>query len=343
MELVTGGAGFFGIHLTRRLLAEGRQVRVFDLAEMNAPELEFKGEFIQGDIRDADLVERAVRGCDGIYHNAAVLPISRSGKVFWEVNVQGTRNVLEAALRNNARKVVHISTSAVYGVPKAVPIDENTPLTPLGDYGRAKLAAEQVCNEFKQKGVDVSVVRPRTIVGSGRLGIFYLLFEWVRLGKRVYIIGGGDNLFQLVSASDLADACARMTKTPCYQEDFNIGAREYGTVRSDLEGLVRHAGTGSRICLIPAALAKSALRVLDRMHLSPLVDWHYKTADKPFYFGVSKTERLLDWEPRDSNIKMLTDAYDWYREHWREYAQMVGTSHRKRVREGVLRLLRALS
>lgn len=344
-HFITGGSGFFGLHLIDRLLQDQHtEIVVYDREPLEESYRRKGVGFTQGDIRDREALTRAMRGADVVHHNAAVLPIARSGREYWDINVGGTRNVLEAALENNVRKVLNVSTSAVYGIPKHCPLTEDSPLTPLGDYGKAKFDAEEVCRAFRREhDLDVSIVRPRTICGTGRLGIFGILFDWIRRGKRVYIIGDGTNLFQLLSARDLADACALMTIHPCRNEDFNIGAEEYGRVGSDLQALIDHAGTGARLQPLWPPMVRSVLGTLDLLRISPLVDWHYKTPHKPFFFDITKAKTLLHWQPKDSNIRMYEDTYDWYLEHYQEVERRIGTTHRKSVKQGILKLLRSLS
>jgi nucleoside-diphosphate-sugar epimerase len=343
-HFITGGAGFFGCHLVRHLQSLGEEITVYDLEPL-VPELVRPGtRSIVGDIRNKEMMTTAMKGADVVHHNAAVLPISRSGKVFWEVNVQGTKNVIEAAKACGAKKVLSVSTSAVYGIPKSCPINEETPLTPLGDYGTAKFDAEEVCRKFRaEHDLDISIVRPRTIVGTGRLGIFGILFDWIRRGKRVYVLGDGENLFQLASARDLADACTKMTKLPCRNEDFNIGSTEFSTVRADLEAVIRHAGTKARVQPINQKFAEICLSILDIFRLSPLVDWHYKTPHKPFYFDCAKAKRILGWTPQDSNERMMIDTYDWYLQNYQNFDKIQGTTHRKNVKQKMLKVLRVFS
>ena len=180
-HFVTGGSGFFGVHLLRRLLQEQQHILVFDLAPLDEEFVNNANvKYVYGDVRDKNALREAMKGCDIVHHNAAVLPISRSGSVFRDVNVGGTKNVLEVALELHVKKVLFISTSAVYGIPTQLPINEQTPLTPLGEYGWSKLDAENVVRDFRANHpLDVSIVRPRTIVGTGRLGIFGILFDWI--------------------------------------------------------------------------------------------------------------------------------------------------------------------
>jgi nucleoside-diphosphate-sugar epimerase len=342
---ITGGAGFMGLHFLERILPEGHEVVVYDRVPLDAEWQAKKGvTFVEGDVRDKAKLTEAMRGCDILIHNAAVLPVSRSGKDFWEINVKGTRAVLEAGIANKVKKAIFISTSSVYGVPKSVPVSEATPLTPLGKYGFSKLEAEKVVQELRGTGkIDISIVRPRTIIGQGRMGIFGILFDWIAAGKRIYIIGKGDNLYQFLSAPDLADACYRMTQKPCCNEDFLIGAEQFGTVKGDMEAIIKHAGTASKVQPTNAFIVRNILRVVDWMKISPLVDWHYMTPHKPMFFDVTKAKTMLGWTPKDSNLSMFTETYDWYMKNREELSKQTGVTHRKSAKQGVLRLLKMFS
>lgn len=344
-HFITGGSGFFGLHLIDRLLREQQEIVVYDVAPLDASYQQKPGvSYIHGDIRDKATLSNAMKGCDIVHHNAAVLPVSRSGKFFREINVTGTQNVLEAALENHVKKILFVATSSVYGIPTELPITEATTLTPLGEYGWSKYDAEQVVKKFRQEhDIDISIVRPRTIIGTGRMGIFGILFDWISAGKRIYIIGKGDNLYQFLSAPDLADACWLMTVKPCKNEDFILGADDYGTVKGDLEALIKHAGTTSKVQPTNAFIVRNILAVVDWMKISPLVDWHYKTPHKPFYFDCTKAKTMLGWQPRHSNVSMLNETYDWYMVNRESLKKLTGTTHRKGVKQGVLKVLRAFS
>lgn len=344
-HFITGGSGFFGLHLIDRLLREKQDIVVYDLAELDGEYRERGVQYVQGNILDKQKLQEAMKGCDVIHHNAAVLPVSRSGKAFRTVNVDGTRNVLEAARANGVRKVLFVSTSSVYGTKTVLPVTEETELHPLGAYGWSKYEAEQVVKDVRNThDLDISIVRPRTIIGTGRMGIFGILFDWIEHGKRIYIIGRGDNLYQFLSAPDLAEGCWLIASKPCRNEDFIFGASEYGTVKHDLEALIRHAGTASKVQSTNAFIVRNILRIVDWMKISPLVDWHYKTPHKPFYFDSTKAKTMLGWEPKRGNVSMLTETYDWYMENREKLnKQKKGTTHRKTVKQGVLKLLRAIS
>jgi nucleoside-diphosphate-sugar epimerase len=334
--LVTGGAGFFGDTLVRGLLEAGVTVRTLDLLPLADPDLAARVQMDMGDVRDPAAVGRAVAGVDLIYHAAALVPITRAGRMFHEVNVEGTRQVLDAAHRGGVKHVVHISSSAVYGIPARVPVDETGPRNPMDEYARSKVAAERLCEAYRARGLAVTMLRPCTIVGPGRLGVLEILFDWIRKGRPVYLLGNGTNAYQLVSARDFADVCV-LVATRGIGETFNVGAGEFGSLREDLEGLIRHARTAARIVRVPAALARPALHILDRLRLSPFVAWHFRSIDRDFCIDISKARGLLRWDPKDSNVAMLCQAYDWYLTHAQDGSTETRSPHRRALQHRLLR------
>jgi nucleoside-diphosphate-sugar epimerase len=338
--LVTGGAGFFGGHLIRRLLDDGLTVRTLDVLPLPDAELTARVETMQGDVRDPAAVRRAVESVDLVYHAAALVPISRAGRGFRAVNVEGTRQVLEAAQRAGVGHVVFLSSSAIYGVPARRFIDESGRRNPLGPYAQSKLEAEQICQAYRARGLKITILRPCTIVGPGRLGVLELLFDWIHRGRPVYILGRGENCYQLVSTRDVANVCALVAAMPAGQgDDFNVGAGAFGTLREDLETLIRHARSPSRIVSVPPLLVRPLMQALDVLRLSPFVEWHYQTIDRDFAIDVSKARALLNWVPQDSNAATLCQAYDWYLRHAREVRAAARSPHQQGLRRRLLHWL----
>src|SRR2546421_9183193 len=283
---LSGGAGFLGLHLSRRLLADGHQVRPLDVVPIDDAELESSVEELRGDVRDQDQVRALVAGADVVVHAAAALPIQASRDSIRSVNVGGTENVLTAARAADVRRVVFISSTAVYGVPEKHPIEEDDPLVGVGWYGESKIDAEALC---RVAAVETTIVRPKTFVGPERLGVFEILFDWIREGRRIYILGQGHNRYQLLGVEDLVDAVVRAaTLAEAAGETFNVGATEFGTVRSDLQALIDHAGSRSRLQPVPVRPAEVALRALELLKLSPLAEWHYKTAHRDSFVDVGR-------------------------------------------------------
>jgi nucleoside-diphosphate-sugar epimerase len=340
---ISGGAGFLGLHLARRLLGDGHLVRTLDVAPLDDAELERSVEELRGDVRDPADAARLVDGVDVLVHAAAALPILGSRDAIRSVNVGGTATVLAAALEAGVRRAILISSTAVYGIPEKHPIEESDPLVGVGHYGESKIEAEQVTREFARRGLETVILRPKTFLGPERLGVFEILFDWVREGRRIYALGDGSNRYQLLAVEDLVDAVARSAEADVAGETLNAGAREFGTVREDLEALVAHAGSDSRVTAVPAKPAELTLRALELARLSPLAEWHYKTAYRDSFVDVSKAERLLGWRPRLSNAQALIETYDWYLANRGRAVDGSGVTHRVAWDQRALGLLKRVS
>ncbi len=340
---ISGGAGFLGLHLARRLLRDGGEVRTLDLAPLDDAELESSVEELRGDVRDPAACARLLAGADVLVHAAAALPILRSREAIRSVNVGATATLLAAALDAGVRRAILISSTAVYGIPEKHPILEDDPLVGVGHYGESKIEAEEVAREFGRRGLDVVIVRPKTFIGPERLGVFEILFDWIREGRRIYVLGDGSNRYQLLAVEDLVDAVARSAEAEVAGQTLNVGAREFGTVREDLEELIAHAGSRSRVTPVPAKPAELALQALELAHLSPLAEWHYKTAHRDSFVDVSNAERLLGWSPRLSNAETLIETYDWYLANRGRSVNGAGVTHRVAWDQRALGLLKRVS
>jgi nucleoside-diphosphate-sugar epimerase len=339
---ISGGAGFLGLHLARRLLADGEDVRTLDLAPLDDDELERGVEELRGDVRDQGAAARLMEGAEVLVHAAAALPIQASRDAIHSVNVDGAAVTLTAALEAGVRRAILISSTAVYGIPKHHPLREDAPLVGVGYYGESKIEAERVAHRVGRRGLEVVVLRPKTFIGPERLGVFEILFDWIREGRRIPILGDGSNRYQLLAVEDLVAATVSAASADTAGETFNIGAAEFGTVRSDLEGLIAHAGSSSRLRPVPARPAELSLRALELARLSPLAEWHYRTAHRDSYVDVSKARRELGFEPRLSNVQALRETYDWYLEN-RERLGQAGLTHRVPWDQRALGLLKRLS
>jgi len=334
--LVTGGAGFFGVHMCRGLLERGQSVVSFDIAQFPKEEqLDIVTEI--GDIRDSRRLDQLLKGVDFVVHAAAALALV-DPKEIRSVNAEGTRLILDAASRAGVQRVVYIGTTAVYGMPKQHPLYEDAPLNPMGPYGVAKAEAEQYC--IATNGVETVRLRPKSFIGTGRLGIFQILFDWIESGKRIPVLGNGTNKFQLLEVRDLVDAAFLAALYGRDKAVYNIGAENFGTVNEDLGALLDYANSGSRILHVPSGPTKGALRALEALHISPIYRWVYDTADQDSFVSINRARQELGWSPRFSNIDALINTYAWYLSYGKEMAKQSGTSHRVAWKQGALRIVK---
>jgi nucleoside-diphosphate-sugar epimerase len=333
VSLVTGGSGYFGSLLVERLVGRGHDVRVLDLHD--AADRPAGVEFVAGDIRDTSVVRTAVSGCDIVFHNVAQVPLARDPALLRTVNVDGTRVLLDAAAAAGVGKVVHTSSSAVFGVPECNPVLPTSVPKPEEAYGHAKLAAEWACLDAVRAGLDVSIVRPRTILGHGRLGIFGILFDWIADGADPIVLGDGTNRYQFVHAEDLADACALAGATSG-PGVFNIGADQFGTMFETLDGLCRHAGTGVQVRRLPAVPAAFVMQLTAKLGLTPFAPYHWLMYAESMWFDTEHAHRILGWRPAWSTDAMFAQSYDWFVTHRADVDDQAASRHRRTARQGIL-------
>jgi len=335
--LITGGSGFLGINLVRHLLARGVRVRSLDIAPFDYAERD-RIDAVLGDIRDAETVERVMADAPNVVHCAAALPLALEEEIV-STGVEGTRLLLQAALRHRVQRFVFISSTAVYGIPDHHPIREEDRLQGVGPYGCAKIEAERLCAEFRSQGLSVPVLRPKSFIGPERLGVFEVLYEWAFEGRSFPVLGAGDNRYQLLDVADLCEVIELcLTGERARVDDtFNVGAREFGTMRDNFQAVLDRAGHGRRVVPLPAAPAVFALRLLRAAGISPLYEWIYETASLESFVSTERLERKLGYVPRRSNRQALTANYDWYVAHRDELQGRSGTTHRVPWKKGFLR------
>lgn len=326
--LITGGTGFLGVHLARQLLKENYEVTLFDIAPLDAKDLIGKVRYIKGDVRNKKSVDNAIKKHDYVVHAAAALPILREKGLIFDININGTKNVLDASLKEGVKRFIFISTTAVYGIPRHLPEKETNPLNPIGYYGQSKIAGEKLCLDYMKKGLSVNILRPKSFLGPERLGVFELWFEAIYSGKGVFILGNGNNRYQLLAVSDVVDAIIKAMESKIIGEIFNIGAKEFQTWNKDLGSVISYAKSKSKIVKLPTLPSQIILGILEILNLSPIAAWHYKTMPVDSYISIRKAENLLKWSPKKSNEELLVESYRWYEKHRNEIINKVGTTHR---------------
>jgi nucleoside-diphosphate-sugar epimerase len=311
-------------------------VTSIDLAAFDYPERD-RVRVVRGDIRDRAVVEDALDGSNLVVHCAAALPRHPPAEIY-STDIDGTRIVLEAARARGVPRFIQISTTAVYGIPDHGALLETDPLRAIGPYGEAKVRAEEVCREYRCKGMCVPILRPVTFVGPERLGVFALFYEWASEGRGFPMIGWGNNRLQFLDVADLCDAIdLAATVDPSRASDtFNLGAKVFATVKEDYQAVLDAAGFGKRMRGFPATPMIWTLRVLERLRLSPLYRWIYETAGIDFVVSIEKAERILGFAPRYSNRDALVRNYRWYLDTREEFAGRTGITHRVPWKQGAL-------
>ena len=336
--LVTGGSGFLGINMIRYLLEQGQEVTSMDIVEFDYEDCKDKIKIVNGDIRDQSKVEEAMQGVDIVIHTAAALPLYKKEDIF-STDIEGTGNLIESAYNNKAERFIQVSSTAVYGIPDHHPLKEDDKLDGVGPYGEAKIKAEEVCAQYREKGMCVPIIRPKSFIGPERLGVFALFYDWAKDGKGFPMIGSGNNRYQLLDVYDLCVAiylCATLDKDVA-NDTFNIGAKEYTTMKEDYQAVLDYAGFGKKIKGFPAKPVIFALRVLEALHLSPLYKWVYETACEDSFVSIEKAEEKLGYKPIYSNKDALVRNYKWYIENLDKFENQSGVSHRVPWKQGILK------
>ncbi|MGD1055311.1 MAG: NAD(P)-dependent oxidoreductase [Nitrososphaerales archaeon] len=304
-----GGGGFVGRHLDTAFRQMGAKTTIVDVSGSPMS--------VHGDVRDYTSVLKLSEGANIIVHLAGELPPhgwskGRKGEM-WDIIVNGTENVMRAALENGVGKVIYISSSAVYGVPTSDLITEDSPKNPLDEYGKAKLRAEETCRKYIDGGLDITIVRPMTILGDGFVGILRALLEFIYLGKNIPFLGDGSNRIQMVYVDDVVNACLLVASSERSRgEVFNIGSHDPPTVHAELEELIRYANSKSEFKPFSAALVRPFL-ILTRMFGAAAVGKEiYSLGDKTFVLSTEKAEKALRWAPTLGNVEGLKRSYDWF-------------------------------
>ena len=343
--LVTGGAGYLGFHLGRNLPQTGVSFLAFnDIAPFIENEYPDDALLVNQDVRDPEGMYKLIHDnkIDIVIHTAAALPLWPREEIY-STNITGVRNTLTQAQKCGVERVIFISSTAVYGVPDKHPLVEEDEMVGVGAYGETKIEGERICEEFRREGMCISTIRPKTFIGTARLGVFQILYDWVDSGKRIPIIGKGDNLYQLLEVSDLVQAItlAASCDPKLTNDVFNVGAQHFEQVRQDVGALCNFAGNGSRVLPTPATLVKGTLAFFEFLKISPLYKWVYGTADKDSFVSTAKIEEKLGWKAKMSNQDALINSHKWYLEHKDEleFAKS-GVTHRVGWDQGILKFVK---
>lgn len=317
-HIIFGGDGFVGRHLAPKLVADGHDVVVADIVKSELPHYR-KVSFIQADVTDKNQVEAVGIGPDDMVYNLSAKMLSplqvraKRHDFFYPVNYFGAENIIHAMDKAGARNLVHFTTDMIYGHTVTYPMTEEHPVSPLGEYGKSKWETEQLAWKWREKGMNISLFRPRLIIGPGRLGILSKLFKLIDANLPVPMIGPGRNPYQFISVFDCAEAARLAWKAGVPNEAYNLGSLNPPPVRKLLGDLVKHAGSKSTLIPTPGWAVKRTLDLLDWMNMPIMDPEQYLIADEDCLLDVSKGEKQLGWVPKYRDEDMLIAAYSEYR------------------------------
>ena len=315
--LVTGASGFLGWHVARLLTERGRSVRALCRPASRIRELTV--ERVTGDLRDRASIDSAAAGCEMVFHVAADYRLwSKHPEELYRSNVDGTRNILDAAERSGAERVVYTSTVGCIGMPKDQPGDENTPVSisdMTGHYKRSKWLAEQVALEKARAGLPVVIVNPTAPVGdhdwkptpTGKI-----ILDFLRNRLPAYV----DTGLNLVGVRDVAEGHLLAAEHGQPGERYILGAENL-TLAEILRRLASITGKKAPATQIPYAVAYAAgvitttwANLTGREPIAPLEG--VKMARKKMFVTAKKAQRELQFTPQPVDVA-LESAVDWFR------------------------------
>lgn len=317
---IFGGNGFVGGYLANALISRNEQVIVCDLHKTLAANIAQQCDYLQVDIRDVQQLERCPVATDDVVINLAAnqyhtkVPRDRE-KFFFSVNAVGARNILEVFTTKGCSKFLMFTTDMTYGKPQYLPVDTKHPQNPFGPYGQSKKACEQACFEYRKKGADITIMRPRMITGPGRMGILLKLFKLIDMNLPVPTVGNGKNHYQMISVFDCVTAilCAIDHNLP--NKEYNLGSKESPNIKQLLRGVIQSAGKHSIVIPTPGKFVKFILGTLDKCGLTLMYPEQFMIADEEYILDISETEKDLGWHPQFNDEDMLKEAYRRYKEH----------------------------
>ncbi len=314
--VIIGGSGFVGQATVALLREKGEEIIVVDKQPSPQPV-----QFVRQDITEE--LTFSFLPDDVVVHLAAnqyhhCVPRKNRQEFFESVNVGGTENVLKKMETDGAHRMVFFSTDMVYGKPQVLPVGTQHPQKPFGYYGKSKKAAEALCERYRDKGMNITVFRPRMIVGKGRTGILMKLFKLIGHNFPVPMIGSGRNCYQMVSVQDCASAIYQAVQHQLPNKAYNLGSENPPTVRDLLKQVI--VGSRSRSILVPtwAWAVKRTLDVLGVIGVEIMYKEQYMIADENYLIDILETKEDLGWMPQYGDTDMMMEAF-------REYQKEAGS------------------
>jgi dTDP-glucose 4,6-dehydratase len=313
--VIFGGGGFVGYWLAKALVQNGSQVVICDLEDSRVHE---QARFISCDIRKPDDFKKISLSPEDVVINLAAnqyhhrVPRNNIHEYFFDTNTQGAKNILDFIVSAGGRQLIQYTTDMTYGKPRYLPVDTKHPQIPFGPYGQSKKATEDICREYRKKGISITIFRPRMIIGPGRLGILKKLFFLIRHNLPVPTIGSGKNCYQMASVFDCVSATIAAIQRGCPNKDYNLGSKDPPTTRELLMNLIKRVGSHSLVIPTNGKMIKMLLSFFGILGINIMYREQYMIADEDYILDISETEKDLNWVPQYRDQEMIYEAYSGY-------------------------------
>ena len=313
--VIIGGAGFTGSNLTNKLIEQlninPSNILICDLEKsldriklpVNLYPCNISQNILPKFKKNDIVIHLAARQ----YHNK--VPWKNRLDWFSEVNFLGTKNILNSIINTDIKGLVYFSSDMVYGIPNSTPVKIDHPTNPIGPYGESKLAAENILISAKNNGIPITILRPRMIMGEGRLGVIEKLFKAISLDRPIPLIGKGQNYYQMVSVDDCSNAIILSVENNFPSQILNLGSNPEFKVKDLLKNLIKEISSKSFLIPLPTKLSKFILNFLDLINLTVLYPEQFTIADKNYIVDISSAKNLIGWEPKHTDLEMMIAAY----------------------------------
>ena len=296
--LVTGASGFLGSHVLR----ENHEFLGIDIRS------EVERVFV-GDVKDENLLAKLIQENEitkivhlaGVQYSTYIPPRKRES--YFSENIKMAEAIKNVAIRTNIDQVIYVSTDMVYGSEINSPVVESCLPKPIGEYGWSKLEAERIL--LSARDLKVIVIRPRLILGFGRVGTIKKLANLIASPLPVVLIGNGRNRYQFIAASDLSNAILKFLNSNLTGV-FNIGSQNPPNLNELFSKVFRSLGKKKSMIRVPAFIAISLLNILDKLSISPLAPEQFRIAALDYELNTNKIEDAISWKPEFSDEQILT-------------------------------------
>ena len=304
--LITGGSGFVGSSLVKKCLDAGYKVINIDLLNMEIENPNYL--YVKEDILNIEKIRAYFKEVDIVIHAAAKLPLHKKKSEYKEVNIQGTKNIVRLSNDFNIKYFMYLSSSAIMG-KQNTQIDEIAEPKPFEPYGISKYEGEIILKKSLNKDITYSIIRPRTVVGNERLGIFGLLFSFFQENIPVFILGSGKNTLQLIDKDELTEVIYRLLNQNI-GGIYNLGNNDKTNIFNTFQNFKIKINSKSSIIKLPKKTTIFILTILDKLGLSPFAPYHYKAFGESVMFKPSKAYELVNFTPKKNNVEILVDAFE---------------------------------